>query len=49
MELNEKQIETICESVRKVLGKAKITKQPEAKKQMSKLVPGSSTLTGDKK
>ncbi len=49
MELNEKQIETICESVRKVLGKAKITKQSEAKKQISKLVPGSSTLTGDKK
>ena len=49
MELDEKQIETICNSVRKVLGKAKITKQPEAKKQMSKLVPGSSTLTGDKK
>ena len=49
MELDETQINTICDSVRKVLGKSTITKAPETKKQMSKLLPGTSTLTGDKK
>ena len=49
MELTEKQIEEICNSVRSVLGKSNIAKTSETKKQMSKLVPGSSNLSGDKK
>ena len=49
MELNEKQIEEICNSVRKHLGKGATAKAPETKKQMQKLVPGNSNLTGDKK
>ncbi len=49
MELTEKQIEEICNSVRKVLGKSSVSKTPDTKKQMSKLIPGNSNLSGDKK
>ena len=49
MELTTKQIDEICNSVRKHLGKGATTKVPETKKQMSKLVPGNANLVGDKK
>ena len=49
MELTKKQIEEICSSVRKHLGKGTVVKAPETKKQMSKLVPGNTNLIGDKK
>ena len=49
MELTETQIEEICNSVRKVLGKSSVSKTPDTKKQMSKLIPGNSNLSGDKK
>ncbi len=49
MELTETQIEEICNSVRKVLGKSSVIKTPDTKKQMSKLIPGNSNLSGDKK
>ena len=49
MELTETQIEQICNSVRKVLGKSSVSKTPDTKKQMSKLIPGNSNLSGDKK
>ena len=49
MELTETQIEEICNSVRKVLGKSSVSKTSDTKKQMSKLIPGNSNLSGDKK
>ena len=49
MELTETQIEEICNSVRKVLGKSSVSKTPDTKKQMSKLIPGNTNLSGDKK
>ena len=50
MELTQKQIDDVCNSVRKFLGKGTATKPViENKKQMQKLVPGNTNLTGDKK
>jgi len=51
MEMTKQHIETVCNSVRKVLGKT-VKKQTFASAQQSKLLPGATTLTkpfGEKK